>query len=57
MAKDKVKLDEKAEARLAELREEYKKRVEEDDKMRIAQILYMAKSIKSGERHFIYDFS
>jgi hypothetical protein len=50
-------LDEAARARLRELKADYQHSKEISDTMRMSQCIYMAKSIKNGERTFIYDKS
>jgi len=50
-----IKLDESARARLKELKEQYQKAKSTGDSERITQLIHMAKSIKKGERFYIYD--
>lgn len=51
-----VTLDDAARARLRELKEQYRESKKRGDQERITQLIHMAKSIKKGERFYIYDF-
>ena len=55
LAKTPLKLDEAAQKRLAELKIDYHAAKKRGDTMRISQCILMAKSIRAGERTFIYD--